>query len=164
MGLALWDILGFNELHASVPGKGDRNMCVCMSSTTAVLCKSGYSWDILEPFGARFQPSSCRFHLSAPRRCGCFVWRRRARSGNHVEALPGPLQQARGWGENRYSRCRKSYKDLFTLYMSSRQIHCNNTTNLVLLLGLTEWCAKPSLLIGYEPVPIPLYCMSCSKV
>ena len=52
------------------------------------------------------------------------------------------------------------------LMSSNRQsflMYC--TTNLILLrLGLAEGCEKPSLPIGDEPIPIPLFYMSRLKV
>jgi hypothetical protein len=49
------------------------------------------------------------------------------------------------------------------IYTSNRQNYCN--TNLVLLrLDLAEGCAKPSLPMGDDPRPIPMFYMSRLKV
>ena len=51
----------------------------------------------------------------------------------------------------------------YYIHMSNEGNDCN--TNLVLLrFGLAEGCAKPSLPIGDDPIPLPLFCMSRFKV
>ena len=56
----------------------------------------------------------------------------------------------------------KIYTNYIYIYMSY-QPNCCNTDLVVLCFGLAEGCAKPSLPIGEDPGPIPLFCMSHLK-
>ena len=50
------------------------------------------------------------------------------------------------------------------MFESATKVVLYYTDSIVLRLGLAEGCAKPSLPIRDDPIPIPLFCMSRLKV